>query len=350
MHTSALAPSQVRRGRAAFDRALGPLKQYLDRAGTYNVNANPDGRIFVEERGRGKYEAPETMTEVEREALIGILANETQTGPISRLSSRLAFDMPYGYDARGQAFCAPVGPGWPLMLRNHATDVIPFDSYGFSRSRPRTREPIRAATLQEGVREAIRKRWNIQVAGPQNSGKSTLLSSLLAEAAVVRPEARLVVVQDRDELRVSHRDHVKLFARVPQKRSEHDGSAIVYTYDFCDLLEDVLRTSSDFYVFGELRDSLSAVGLLMASNTGARGLMSTIHADSALDALYRVEALLGTAPKATFAQAPREMIARFVDLVVFVEYDETTRERWIGDAQHVLGVEGGEYALESIVA
>jgi hypothetical protein len=117
------------RSRFAFDRALGPLKQYLAREGVQNVHCNPDGRIFVEERGRGKYEAPETMTEVEREGLIGICANETKTGPISRLSSRLAFDLPHGYDARGQAFCAPVGPKWPVTFRNHATEVVPWDTY-----------------------------------------------------------------------------------------------------------------------------------------------------------------------------------------------------------------------------
>jgi hypothetical protein len=61
------------RGRAAFDRALGPLRQYLERPTVYNVNANPDGRIFVEERGRGKYKAPETKSELQREGLIGSL-------------------------------------------------------------------------------------------------------------------------------------------------------------------------------------------------------------------------------------------------------------------------------------
>ena len=99
------------RSRYALDRALGPLRQYLERDGVHDVHANPSGRIFVEERGRGKYEAPETMTEVEREGLIGICANDTKTGPISRLSSRLSFDLPHGYHRPGPGARVGALPG-----------------------------------------------------------------------------------------------------------------------------------------------------------------------------------------------------------------------------------------------
>ena len=344
------AGSIDKRGRAAFDRALGPLRQYLERPGVYNVNANTDGRIFVEERGRGKYEAHETMSEVEREGLIGIVANETRTGPISRLSSRLAFDLPYGYAGRGQAFCAPVGPGWPLMLRNHAVEIVPSSAYTFRRTTRTNREPIRATTVQEATDEAIRRRWNIIVAGAQNSGKTTKLSSLCADAARIRPDARLIVMQDRDELAISHRDHLKLFWKIPQKRYDHSGGKVVYSYESSDLLEDVLRTNADFYVFGELREPIAAVGLLTASNTGARGIMSTIHSLSVLDTLYRLETMLGAASNSAFSRAPREMIARFVDLIIYMEYDEVTRERWIGDAQQVVGVNDSMWELEDVVS
>ncbi|MGP6157910.1 MAG: ATPase, T2SS/T4P/T4SS family [Vulcanimicrobiaceae bacterium] len=332
---------------------MGPIKQYLERETVYNVNCNQDDRIFVEERGRGKYEAPETMTELEREALTGILANETKTGPISRLSSRLAFDLPHGYNGRGQAFCSPVGSHWPLMLRNHSTQIIPWDSYAIDdddEGEDNGLAPIRAATAQEAVREAIRRQWNIVIAGRMNAGKSTLLSSLLAEAAIVRPAARLVVVQDRDELRVSHRDHVKLFARVPQKRYEHDGTASLYTYDFPDLLEDVLRTSADAIAWGELRDSLSAVGLLLACNTGIRGIMNTVHSNGVLDTLHRIEELVETAPGVNFTQTPRKMIARLVNMVVYMVYDETTRTRKVGAVRAIRGLKDGEYVLDRVTA
>ncbi len=343
--------SHASRSRFAFDRALGPLRQYLEREGVFNVNCNADGRIFVEERGRGKYEAPETMDELEREALVGILANETKTGPISRLSSRLAFDLPHGYDGRGQAFCEPVGPGWPLMLRNHASEILSDEQLVFDRHRRKTAsETFLAPTCHEAIAEAVRRRWNIVFAGPQNAGKTTLMSWALGKVAILRPTARLVVMQDRDELKIAQRDHVKLFACVPQKRYEHDGSAVLYEYGFPDLLRDGLRTTADVYAFGELRDSLAALGLVMASNHGARGILTTVHANDALEALYRIETLLETAPGVNFTRGRREMIGRFVDLVVYLEYDEETRERWVGDVKAVRGVQDGNYVLTEVIA
>jgi Flp pilus assembly CpaF family ATPase len=346
--------SPAARSRYALDRALGPLRQYLERDGVYNVNANPDGRIFVEERGRGKFEAPETMTEIEREALIGILANETKTGPISRLSSRLAFDMPHGFDARGQAFCAPVGPGWPATFRNLATEVIPWDTYDIDDDDEGEVDNgtslIRAGNVVDAVREAICAGWNIMLAGRPGAGKSTLMTSLAAEIAIARPTARVIVAQDQDEVKITNRDHVKLFARVPQKKYDHDGSSVVYTYDFVDLLVDILRMSADMILVGELRDSMAAVAMLMSANTGTRGTMSTIHANGILETLYRVEELVESAPHVAFSQTPRKMIARMVQMVVFMKYDEATRTRRVGAARAVRGLKNGEYVLDRVVA
>ncbi len=69
------------------------------------------------------------------------------------------------------------------MLRNHAVEIIPSSAYTFRRTTRMNREPIRAATMGEATDEAIRRRWNIVVAGAQNSGKTTKLSSLCADAA-----------------------------------------------------------------------------------------------------------------------------------------------------------------------
>jgi hypothetical protein len=82
----------------------------------------------------------------------------------------------------------------------------------------------------------------------------------------------------------------KLFARAPQKKYDHDGSSIVYSYDFVYVLTDVLRMSAEIILVGELQDSVAAVAMLMSANTGTRGTMSTIHSNGILDTLYRIEA------------------------------------------------------------
>jgi type IV secretion system protein VirB11 len=82
----------------------------------------------------------------------------------------------------------------------------------------------------------------------------------------------------------------------------------------------------------------------MALNTGARGLATTLHSDSALDALYRLEDLL----RAGKSLPLWSMIVRFVDLVVYMHMAEDGR-RSIGDVQRVMGVNAaGDYILESV--
>jgi hypothetical protein len=116
------------RSRFAFDRALGPLQKYLARPGAFNVHANPSGRIFIEERGRSKYEAPEQMTEVECEGLIGICQSHRHRADFAaviaafvRRSRRLRRSRPSVLRASGS--------GSPATFRNHASEVIPWASY-----------------------------------------------------------------------------------------------------------------------------------------------------------------------------------------------------------------------------
>jgi Flp pilus assembly CpaF family ATPase len=329
--------------RDRFLKMLGPIRQYLERDDVYNVNVNEGehGRIFVESAG-GKFEAPETMPRADREALIGNIAGKTHA-TIDRLHARLAADMPHRFDVRVQAFCPPVSD-WSIMLRKHAARVIPLEDYVSEPSIAKGNEkPPCSSRGVAAIRDAIVRQDNIIIAGRPNAGKTTQLNAILGAAAAARPSSRLVVIQDRRELKPSHLDCIQIFTRVEQARYESGGRIDRYEYDFSDALEDALRTGFDMLAWGELRDPRSAVALLMALNTGARGLATTLHSDSALDALYRLEDLL----RAGQALPLRSMIVRFVDLIVYMHMGEDGR-RSIGDVQRVMGVDAsGDYILES---
>jgi Flp pilus assembly CpaF family ATPase len=322
--------------RTNFDALLGPLRAYLDDPLTYNVNVNPDGAIFVEHGERGKFRATETMERPAREALIGNLTNRNGRA-VDSLHSRLDCDLPY-YRVRVQAFAPPVAD-WPLMLRAHSRRVRALDDYEALMVSPASETPpAPSGGRKASILAAIRRRDNILVSGRPGAGKTTYLSALLREAAIARPHERLVVIEDRPELQPSHADALSLLARVEQ--AAPDGRR--YTYSFPDVLADALRTDFDALVWGELRDGESARGLLLAANTGVRGLMSTVHADSAADTLQRVEDLvrLGGAP------AIRRTIARFVQLVVHLEMTPDRSRRYVSEVVRVLGVdERDEYQL-----
>jgi type IV secretion system protein VirB11 len=331
--------------RVNFDAALGPLKVYLENPDVQDVNVNPDGRIWVSLGERGKIEAPERMRAAARQTLIGMLANR-QHRAVDRLHSRLAGDLPY-YDVRFQAFGPPIAE-WALCLRCHAPRVRALDTmedlFGAS---PRALEPVQAPeTASAGgflgaIKASIGRGDNIGIVGRPGAGKTTLLNSMLHETASVRPGARLVTLEDRRELRASHADTLQLYARVEQANPDRSR----YEYGFVDLLADALRTSFDMLAFGELRDGESALALLMALNCGTSGLAFTLHADSALDALSRLEDLV------RLAKAPviRRTIARFVNAIVYLEMDDARRRR-VAEMIRVLGVdERDEYLVEGIV-
>jgi type IV secretion system protein TrbB len=321
--------------RATFGALLGPIRPYLEDPAVLNIDINENGTMWIERFGGEKFAGPEKMEERRREALICHLANREDRS-VGRLSSRLACDMPY-YDARVQAFAPPVS-NWPLMIRRHAARIFTLDEY--------VEKGIISTEHRMYLAEAIGQEANIIVAGRMGSGKTTFLNACMHEAAHLRPDYRCVIIQDRAELKPSAPNHLSLYARVEQGRYT-DGELTRYIYDFPDLLEDALRSNAQYLVWGELRDGQSAFGLLMALNTGTRGFLTTIHADSAYDTLARLEDLLRLARQ----EPVRRMIARFVNVIVFMDRDDRTGRRFVRDIISVNGImEDGGYLFESIAS
>ena len=335
---------------STMDRTLGDVGDYLRRKGVQNANCNADGSIWIEEAGRGKYLSPHTLSEAQRQLMVSKIASETGAGPITKMNSRMSFDLQTPYHVRGQAFRDPVGPGWIVMFRNHAVTVLDDSQVVFRRTyHDRDAYPLRSSSFHDGLVEAVRRRMNILIAGAQNAGKTTLLDWVMKQFGKVRPDARLIVMQDSDELQITQADHVKLFHGVKQQRFERNGSSVAYTYEPADLITDVLRCSADAYLDGEKRSPEAVLGWVLGSNNGARGMLTTIHANSALHALYRMEQLIAASPRANFSQSARELVASSVDAVVYCEYSEETRERWVGDFQWIREVKNGEYVLQDVI-
>jgi Flp pilus assembly CpaF family ATPase len=330
---------------------LGPLVKYLGDPDVTVVRVNADGCIWYKKFGVPKQRAPETMSEDERAALIRYLANLEYGRAIDRLHSRLQCDLPI-FGSRAQCFAPPISP-WTMVLRNHRKHVVPWNDWRATAAADQNREegwrdyPERKKVgWFEAIDEAIAFGFNIGIGGGTESGKTTFLNTALDEHAEIRPDDRLVIVQDRLEVQgMKFGDRIALLTRVEQAHHERNGSVVRSTYEFSDALEDALRCDLDTGAWGEVREERSGIGLVLAANTGTRGLKYTIHCNGPADVPQRFEDLFLLAGR---KPVPR-MIAKLCQLIVYTQRDETTHKGRVVDVRRVMGVDDeGRYQFESI--
>jgi pilus assembly protein CpaF len=191
--------------------------------------------------------------------------------------------------------------------------------------------PVAAAVTQPSafgiLTRAIEAHETILIAGGTGSGKTTLLNDLLAFAD--RHE-RIVALEDTAEISPAHSHYLSLLSRT----ANADGFG---TVTLRDLLRQTLRMRPDRVLIGECRGD-EVLDLLQALNTGHRGTLCTIHANSARDALRRVELLALLGAKGTIpSPLIKELIAFGIQKLVFLERVNGRRE-----IQMILQIEGKE--------
>jgi pilus assembly protein CpaF len=171
-------------------------------------------------------------------------------------------------------------------------------------------ELVRAGMLSPNliseIESALLDRRNVLISGGTGTGKTTLMNALVG----LLPMAdRLVVIEETAELSVSHPNVVRLEAR----RAQTGFPAVTIR----DLLRATLRLRPDRILVGEVRGA-EAFDLLQALNTGHSGSLSTIHANSAEQALARMAScVMQSGIELPYATA-RRMLADSVDLVLHV--------------------------------
>ncbi|MDR3444229.1 MULTISPECIES: CpaF family protein [unclassified Dyella] len=169
-------------------------------------------------------------------------------------------------------------------------------------------------------------RCNIIVSGGTSSGKTSLLNAL---ASFIPSQERVITIEDTAELSLNHPHVVRLESRL----GSFDGEGAV---SIRDLVRNSLRMRPDRIVVGEVRGT-EVLEMLQAMNTGHDGSMSTIHANSPRDALYRLEMLAGFAGFQGSENSLRRQIASAVDFIVQIARLSNGR-RVISSITEVTGV------------
>jgi pilus assembly protein CpaF len=165
------------------------------------------------------------------------------------------------------------------------------------------------------LRQSVRAGHSIVVSGGTQSGKTTMLAALLGAA---RPDERIVTVEETFELALTGEDVVGLQGRQPSL--EGTGEITLRR-----LVKEALRMRPDRIVVGEVREA-EALDLLIAMNSGLPGA-SSVHANSARDALVKLCTLPLLAGRNIDASFVRPTVASSVDLVVHCVLDPDGRRR-----------------------
>jgi pilus assembly protein CpaF len=157
------------------------------------------------------------------------------------------------------------------------------------------------------LQAAVAGGWNLLVSGGTSSGKTTLLNAL---SDAIDARERVITIEETAELQLAQPHVVRLEARPPN--AEGAGAVPVR-----DLVRTALRMRPDRVVVGEVRGA-EALDLLQAFNTGHDGSLSTIHANSPVDALRRLATLALLAGLSLPFAAVVEQVGAAVDAVVQV--------------------------------
>lgn len=166
-----------------------------------------------------------------------------------------------------------------------------------------------SAGQAELLAAAVVERRNLLVSGGTGAGKTTLLNIL---SGLIPPGERVVVVEDASELALQ--GHVvRLEANPPN--AEGMGEVTL-----ADLVRSALRLRPDRIVVGEVRGP-EALDLVAALNTGHDGSMSTVHANSPEEALWRLETLAMSGDRRVPAEAIRRQLRAGIDLIVQLRRD-----------------------------
>ena len=183
---------------------------------------------------------------------------------------------------------------------------------------------------------AVKARLNILISGGTSAGKTTLLNVLSSH---ISDRERIVTIEDTAELRLQQKHVVRLESRP----ANIEGQGAVNQRE---LVKNALRMRPDRIVVGEVRGP-EALDMLQAMNTGHEGSLTTLHANSARDALSRLETLVLLSGVELSQKSIREQIGAAFDLVVQIKR-LTDGARRVVSITEVTGVQEGVISMQEL--
>jgi len=307
---------------------LRPIEDLLRDPTVTEVMVNRGGRqVFVERQGRIEAVVDRTL---DSRSLTVAIKNIARACGDEISEAQPALDARLEDGSRVAAMFPPCSVDGPTLTVRKFTHHYSLD------------ELVQSGTLTIALAktlvDAVGRRQNILISGGTGTGKTTLLNAL---AATISATDRIVLIEETSEILIDKPNLVRFEARRLQQPLGQETPLPAVT--IADLLRATLRHRPDRILVGEVRGA-EAFDLLQALNTGHQGAISTIHANSAAQALARLAHCVVAANVGLPHHSTREAIALAIDLVVHI--DRRLGQRIVTEALHVSGYRGATDQFE----
>ncbi len=313
-----MADESLERKIAQLEYSMGEeLIRLMNDDAVFEVIANPDGKVWIDTFDRGRVDTGIVLDAGQiRQIIFDVAALNDSV--ISEAFPLLEAEIPDSrlFDrSRFQGELPDVVPSPDFNIRKHPKRVLSLDDY--------VKQGTMTTRQKAIIMTAIQQKKNIIAAGGTKSGKTTLLNAILQDISKL-PD-RVIMIEDAPELRCTAKDHVSL-RTMPNVTMDH-------------LLRATLRKTPDRIVVGEVRGG-EALSLLDAWSTGHSGGCSTVHSNSAMDTLIRLENMTSRV-----ARNPQQFtISRAVDIIIYLKYEHLKRR-----IEEIISVESYDYVRHEYI-
>ena len=305
---------------------LGPIESLLRDPSVSDILINGWRTIYVERRG--KLEPAKLQ-----------FRNDAQ---VLHVAQRIASSIGRRVDESSPMLDARLADGSrvnviipPLALKGPCISIRKFSKNLMGFSNFVTNDTI-SSELASFLEICARSRLNIIISGGTGSGKTTLLNAL---SSTIDPRERIITIEDAAELQLQQTHVISLETRPPNVEGRGEITQR-------DLMRNALRMRPDRIIVGEVRGA-EAFDMLQAMNTGHNGSMSTVHSNSARDALGRIEDMILMGPGNLPIRAIRTSMVSALDLLVHTERMRDGVRR-VTEVMEVVGLEGETVTLSAL--
>jgi pilus assembly protein CpaF len=305
---------------------LGPLEPLLRDLKISDILVNDKDHVFIE-RG-GLLQKVDTSFRDDRHLLQIIDRIVSRVGRrVDESSPMVDARLPDG--SRVNAIIPPLALDGPsLSIRRFGTGPLAANQLVQLKSI--------SAEMMEVLSAAVRARISILISGGTGAGKTTFLNIL---SQYIPQSERIVTIEDAAELRLAQENIVRLETRPPNV----EGQGAIRQRQ---LLINSLRMRPDRIIIGEVRGE-EAFDMLQAMNTGHEGSMATIHANTARDALTRLESMVAMTSMNLPEKTVRQQIASALTIVVQVSR-MSDGSRKVVSISEITGMEENVISMQDI--